>query len=371
MAGLRPLVAVACLLCAAAPVAAWASAASDPPQGLVRQAQELRGLRLLRPLAISRLSRARMGALVVRLQRRDPDPLATPAWDDALHLLGVLRAGQRLAVVLRRELQAQVAGLYDPRSGRLYLVRSAGGGVPSSVVVHEATHALQDQHFDLSRPAFGARPGDADGSLAARAVVEGDATDVQQRYLRRAGLVEALLESAGAVGDLAAAGPVPAPPFLLRELEFPYLAGSRFVAALRARGGERLVDRALRRPPRTTAAVLDPSRYLRGDPPAAAVALPPPPSAARRAIATTFGAGDLEALTGSAALATAWRGGRLSLDAWPDGRRLLRLRLRTVAAVAMAATLERVLPADVVVSRSGRFVSVVAAGRSATRGLSG
>ena len=39
--------------------------------------------------------------------------------------------------------------------------------------------------------------------------------------------------------------------------------------ALRARGGQRLLDRAFRNPPRTSAAVLDPARYLAGDPPAA------------------------------------------------------------------------------------------------------
>ena len=79
--------------------------------------------------------------------------------------------------------------------------------------------------------------------------------------------------------------------------------------ALREQGGQRLLDRAFRHPPRTTAAVLDPARYLAGDPPAQKVELP----AEKYALETTFGAEDLIALTGRDGLARSWLGGRIGV----------------------------------------------------------
>jgi hypothetical protein len=314
--------------------------------GLVAAAEDLRGLRRRRPLAVRVVDRRGMAAVVARILRRDPDPTVGPGFDAALHALGVLHRGQRLAAVVRRSLTQGVAGLYDPATRRLYVV-GADGGAPASVIVHEATHALQDQAFDLRRAVFGARPADADGALAAHAVVEGDATDVQQRYLLQAGVLGALGEGLAALQQLRAAGDVSLPPFLEREQTFPYLAGAAFVGALRARGGDALVGRALRTPPRTTAAILDPARYLGGDPPAVRVAVPSVPRGGRRLVDTTFGAEDLLALTGDKSLAARWRGGRLVVDRLRNGA----TRARVVLAVRgtrvdVVIALAKALPAS-------------------------
>ena len=132
-----------------------------------------------------------------------------------------------------------------------------------------------------------------DGELAALALVEGDATDVQSRYvatLSAGDLVGELARTLGAVPQGAATGVAP---FLERPLCFSTRPG-RSSCALRARGRQP-ADRAFRHPPRTTAAVLDPARYLAGDPPPQAVRLP----AASYRFATSFGAEDVAALTGS------------------------------------------------------------------------
>ena len=138
-------------------------------------------------------------------------------------------------------------------------------------------------------------------------------------------------------------------PYLQRELVYPYNAGQEFVKALREQGGQRLLDRAFRHPPRTTAAVLDPSRYLAGDPPAAKVELP----AEKYALETTFGAEDLIALTGRDGLARSWLGGRIGV-----GPRGLELRLATRRAASVAAALEDVMPAAAAVGFRGQLVCV-------------
>ena len=273
----------------------------------------------------------------------------------------MLRPGESLEQVERRELTGQVAGLYVPRGARLYVLGS-GGSAPRSVIAHEVVHALQDEHFELTRGPFAPRPRDHDGELAAQALVEGDATEVQSRYIAALSPLELVGELARTLGAVPKGSSDGSVPFLQRELLFPYTAGQEFVRALRARGGQRLLDRAFRHPPRTTAAVLDPARYLAGDPPAQAVRLP----AASYRFATSFGAEDLVALTGERRLARGWLGGRMGV-----GRAGLDLRLVTRAAAAVASALERALPASAAVAFRGRLVCVrIAQNKASVRGPS-
>ena len=231
----------------------------------------------------------------------------------------MLRPGQSLAAVQRRALVGQVAGLYVPRTKRLYVLGS-GGSPPRSVVAHEVVHALQDAHFQLTRGPFAPRPRDRDGELAAVALIEGDATEVQSRYVATLSPLDLLSELGRTLGSIPKGESAGEVPYVQRELIYPYTAGQKFVRALRARGGQRLLDRAFRNPPRTTAAVLDPARYLAGDPPPQPVALP----AGTFSFTTTFGAEDLVALTGRERLARSWLGGRVGV-----GPRGLDLRLAT------------------------------------------
>jgi hypothetical protein len=318
-------------------------------QAVIHKAEQLRGLRTTHALAVSRL-------LAQERERR-----SDAGWDEALHLLGVLKPGQSLEEVERRELAGQVAGLYVPRGARLYVL-GTGGSAPRSVIAHEVVHALQDEHFKLTRGPFAPRPRDHDGELAAQALVEGDATEVQSRYVAGLSPIDLIGELGRTLGALPRGTSAGTAPFLQRELVFPYTAGQEFVRALRARGGLRLLDRAFRHPPRTTAAVLDPARYLAGDPPAQAVRLP----AASYRFATSFGAQDLVALTGERGLARNWLGGRLGV-----GSRGLDLRLVTRAAAAAAAALRRALPGSAAVAFRGRLVCVrIANDKASVRALS-
>jgi hypothetical protein len=351
-----PAAVVLCVLAVA--TSAGLAATRAPGYGaLIREAQTLRGLRLLHPLKVNVLGSHAMAVALRRAEAANPDPTSAPPWDDALHLLGVLRPQQMLSAVVAAELQGQVAGFYDPESKTLDVLRS-GGGAPPSVVVHETTHALQDQHFDLSAGAFHERAGDADGGLAARSLAEGDAVDVQDRYLARAGLAAQLAEGLGALDQLVGAGSRPGiPPYLERRLLFPYAAGQPFVAALRRRGGERLVNHAFRHPPRTSAAILTPGRYLAGDRPGVAVALPAPGAGEQRTLRTTFGAGDLDALTGRIPVAELWLGGALAVDRGA-GHRALWLRVVARSPGRVAAALRQALPRRDPVSVAGRTVTV-------------
>ena len=328
--------------------AAPAARGGDEVRGVIQKVEKLRGLRTARPIAVSTLDAAALRGVVLRLLEREREPQSDAGWDDALHLLGVLRPGQTLEQVQRRALAGQVAGLYDPRTRRLYVLGS-GGSAPRAVVAHEVVHALQDEHFRLTRGPFAPRPRDHDGELAAQALVEGDATEVQSRYIAALSPIDLIGELGRTLRAVPGGSADGTAPFLERQLVFPYTAGQEFVRALRARGGQRLLDRAFRNPPRTTAAVLDPARYLAGDPPPQTVRLP----AGSYRFATSFGAEDLVALTGKRSLARTWLGGRMGV-----GSEGLELRLATRGAAAAAAALRRALPASARVAFRGRIVCV-------------
>src|SRR5207244_3034581 len=51
------------------------------------------------------------------------------------------------------------------------------------------------------------------------------------------------------------------PPFVLNMMDWPYIAGPRFIATLYGRGGTASVNRALRDLPASTEQVMHPSRY--------------------------------------------------------------------------------------------------------------
>jgi len=329
--------------------AAPASAGSGSElSGIIARAEQLRGLTTTRPLAVSTVSAKGMQREVESELQHERLPRSDAAWDDALHLLGVLEDDQTLAAVERRALTGQVAGIYIPRNRRLYVL-GAGGSAPRSVIAHEVVHALQDEHFHLTRGAFAPHPADRDGMLAAQALVEGDATDVQSRYVAGLSPLDLVSELGRTLRATPDAGAADVPAFLQHEIVYPYTAGQEFVRALRARGGQRLVDRAFRHPPRTTAAVLDPARYLAGDPLPQAVRLP----RGTYRFSTTFGAEDLVALTGGEGLARTWLGGRLGV-----GTRGLDLRVAARNAASVAAALKRVLPPAAAVVARGRLVCV-------------
>jgi hypothetical protein len=348
------------LACLAIAVPATAGAGAGL-SAVIQTAEQLRGLQTTHPIAVSAVGAAGMRRVVVGELAHEREPRSDAAWNEALHLLGVLGRGQTLAAVQRQQLSGQVAGVYVPRDGRLYVLAS-GGEAPRSVIVHEVVHALQDEHFHLTRGPFAARPRDHDAELAATSLVEGDATEVHERYVAGLSPGDLVGELARALGAAPSGDGAHTPAYLERQLLFPYTAGDAFVKALRARGGQRLLDRAFAHPPRTTAAVLDPARYLAGDPPARAVPLP----VGSYAFTTTFGAEDVAALTGQDALARGWLGGRMGV-----GSGGLELRLATRSAAAVAAALRKVLPAAARVASRGLLVCVqIARENPSVQGLS-
>ncbi|OAQ53525.1 hypothetical protein HTG_08580 [Natrinema mahii] len=124
-------------------------------------------------------------------------------------------------------------------------------------LVHELTHALQDQHFGIGRESE-----TIDGLRAENGLLEGEAGYVPDRYDRRCGAAWQCLpdpQPTAASGEALTRRPFNAGLFL--SIYAPYAAGPPFVADLHDRGGWDTIDRAHDDPPRSTAQVLHPERY--------------------------------------------------------------------------------------------------------------
>ena len=148
-----------------------------------------------------------------------------------LRRLGVIPDTLDLRRLMLDVYTEQVAGLYDPRSKTLYVVQGADPAVLDFTVQHELVHALQDQYMNLD--SLENIKGDDDRSMAAAAVIEGQATLVPLQAMLGAGA-----EFPGgwdrvrdAIRENQASMPVMArtPEFLQELMIFPYVNGAEFV----------------------------------------------------------------------------------------------------------------------------------------------
>jgi hypothetical protein len=252
--------------------------ATSPIATIAKRVEALRGQRFRErpvPLRVTPAQAQREG--LADLDRGYP-PARRRADETLYETLGLLPEGTDLRDVQSSVFGEQVAGYYDPRTGRLRIVDN---GAPANAVLdeitiaHELTHALEDQRFDLDTDR--AESG-GDGALAYTALVEGTATGVMFEYLKRHFSSEDAL--GGLLGSAFSGDPTGGnlPPFVLAQLLFPYQRGQRFVDDLyRRAGGWTLIDLALRdRPPLSTEQILHPRKWIEVEAPDR-VAVPDPP----------------------------------------------------------------------------------------------
>lgn len=161
---------------------------------------------------------------------------------------------------------AETLAFYDQENEEIVIRGKRLDVATKATVAHELTHALQDQHFDLDKlDAF------AGGDQSVLALVEGDAVRIENEYVST--LSQEDQEAYGTELENQAAeaeGAVPADvPVVLQIMEAaPYSLGPTFVESIIVEDGEKAVDDAFRKPPRSDKQILNPSAYLDRDDPA-------------------------------------------------------------------------------------------------------
>jgi hypothetical protein len=177
--------------------------------------------------------------------------------------------------------ESQVLAFYDPHSHTYYSInqlpklpeQAAKLADPKTleemVMVHELTHALQDQHFKLGDKEK-ALMRDTDANLAYHAVLEGEAVLVMVAHiLGKSGLdFDEVVKDDAMLGMITSAAQAEqmidpsTPKYFGDMLKFPYIDGLKFVVAAYRRGGWKELDRIHADPPRTTREIFHPDEYF-------------------------------------------------------------------------------------------------------------
>ena len=185
--------------------------------------------------------------------------------DDNLTLraMGLLTEQQDIRELSEFLYAGQVLGFYDFEEQRMVVVSDAGLTPEAQITyAHEFTHAMQDAAFETGTEREG-QAEDDDAALARLALEEGDATLAMFQW----GFQNLAADELAGL----AATPLPdttgVPEWMIRQLEFPYLAGFTWVSDLWASGGWDAVDAAYDDPPASTEQVLHPAKYLDDEPP--------------------------------------------------------------------------------------------------------
>lgn len=266
---------------------------------LARIAQKQRGLTFKHPIAVRFLSPT---AYRKSMRKDDGDGGSSTRKDrrQIAEETGFLRALGLIGgnVDLRRAFDdTEAAGTAAYYSFKTRSITIRGRRLTPEVkdtIVHELTHGLQDQNFQVGArmAALDKQTGrDSSAGEILDAVVEGDAVRMQDAYRdslpvrqRRALDREANRESAQADHGLAHV-----PAIVVSMFTSPYALGPGLVGAAAQLGGNAGVDRLLRHTPAHEIALLDPFQALSGRT-GATLAFPAVPSGDKRFDRGEFGA---------------------------------------------------------------------------------
>ncbi len=181
-------------------------------------------------------------------------------------------------------------GFYDYEAERLVVKGVGLSPYVRGTVVHELTHALDDQHFDLGR-AFEENDLTDGEVFALRSVSEGDAVTTEQAYVESLPAAQQDRYAEEESGEIEGADLAAVPEAVLLGESAPYTFGPPLVWVAEERWGDAGRNRLFEAPPRSEEQVIDPTAFLGGDTPAD-VATP-----ALDAAAEEVGSGDFGMLT--------------------------------------------------------------------------
>ncbi len=258
---------------------------ASPLQPGMKAVEGIRGKTFLRDVKNVSIDRSDL-SVHLRAQMEKSTPYPLDEWGTLLRALQLVDtsgadAGKELVPKLLALYESQVLAFYDPHSHTYYSIKqlpklpeqAAKLADPKTleemVMVHELTHALQDQHFKLDAKEM-ALMRDTDANLAYHSVLEGEAVLVMVAHiLGKSGLdLDEVVKDDAMLGLITSATQAEqmidpeTPKYFAEMLKFPYLDGLKFVVAAYRRGGWKELDRIHADPPRTTREILHPDEYF-------------------------------------------------------------------------------------------------------------
>jgi hypothetical protein len=315
------------LLVALTLLLATAATAAEPFAQQLRDVEAIRGLKFLHAVQTRAITREELP----RYLNEQFEKSLPISFDDYMLVLTSLRfvdpAAKNPEKSLIDLMQQQVLAFYDPLTHVYFAIDKPPAGTPATpgldlddaVAVHELTHALQDQRFDVGRADLATR-NDTDANLALHALVEGEASLVML-----AKLVEPLgqtvdtlvkndemLNAISTAATMSTTGSGDTPRYFVESLVVPYTAGLKFVAAAYRRGGWAAVNRVYDNLPRSMREVMHPDEYFAGQRSANPFSFAAPVPVSHILTVEHLGQWHWEYLVGSDA-ARGWKGDRVTV----------------------------------------------------------
>ena len=237
--------------------------------GLLPKVEELRGMKFKHPVPVKVVDDAAAKTHFKTRMKKYWTESQMKAEEAAYTQLGLLPAGSDVESTLYSVLEEQAGGYYDPESDTFFVLGDMPRSIAPVLMVHELTHALDDQYFGIDGM-FEKAMKDNDASAMVGAVVEGSGTLVMTRYLL--GELQAGRMSPDVLTDLAGTDAgraeklMASPQVLQRGLIAPYVLGQTFIlhgdllrAALPTPVAD--IDRLFADPPVSTEQLLHPEKY--------------------------------------------------------------------------------------------------------------
>jgi hypothetical protein len=229
------------------------------------QVMEIRGLRSTNSVPRTLLTTEQLRQRV--LDDFLADYSEEEAKDDVrvLAMLGLIEPDFDLLSFYHDLYTEQIAGFYDDELKEMYVVQGEGFKGPERLTyAHEFDHALQDQTYDL-RNGLGfndeACEEDSERCAGVQALIEGDATFLEEQWLRNYATPQDYLEIVEFIGTFEMPVYDSAPAFMKEDFIFPYSYGLDFVREIHLEGGWAAVDAVYADPPISTEQILHPERY--------------------------------------------------------------------------------------------------------------
>ncbi len=238
---------------------------------MMQKVVALRGLQPTGPVQKGIKSRQEISDYLARHVREVYDPAELESEGVMLRKLGLIPVDMNYKEFMLKLLSEQVGGYYDPDKKTFFIAGWLPVDEQKPVMVHELTHALQDQHFDLQHLMEADRKlKDDDEVLAHMALFEGDATAVMLDYLLEpAGrtftqLPNLVFVMRAQFSTMETQFEIfrQAPSFLKETLVFPYSYGSAFLQRVRSNRPWSEVDKIYKDLPASTEQIIHPEKYL-------------------------------------------------------------------------------------------------------------
>ena len=230
--------------------------------GFEQFAQKIRELNFIKPVAYITVKKEAVKEI---LNKKLEQQYSDKEFNDKIEAyvkIGLLDSSKGIREIMLGMLGEQIAGFYDTDRHVLYTISDLGlePQFDAMIYVHELTHALQDQHFNLTSLGINDK-GNDDKVAAVMSLIEGDATLVIMQYFTKYGklnlkmLMQAMLMDSSKLNS--------APYVLKKTLMFPYMDGMGLINKIYNTKGWTGVNEAYKKPPVSSEQILHPEKYFK------------------------------------------------------------------------------------------------------------